>query len=381
MGFLPLVEAMITYGEALGREEHALNLSRLTQQVLFNCDVSDARHAGIYSVCGLAMRLRDLYKWERRIAPWQEDEAALVLDWIGAKEDLWEDLLEAEYSRLSVGCREYEAFDTQQINAALAGSNYFYGAGYAHHLKPTFVLAEIDREETVAGYRIRYLGREHARDLLTLPAFNQDGVVILRTEAARMFLWDQIAYISNSGRGALDLALAACGLPDSRTATIRRHYEAVFRVQQHIHLHHEIGELEEQVFNRQIWQQLLADHPHTAVELLARTLKDLLADTGPHGALTILLRDRHAAALGLYMAFGNGMIRLLSQELICAFDAFVQDRRWDPLIRASRSVRRHAVFHAHRVMELFTRGRQRHDSKGTRKAIEDFMRRQGWLSN
>ena len=110
-------------------------------------------------------------------------------------------------------------------------------------------------------------------------------------------------------------------------------------------------------------------------------LEDLLADTGPHGALTILLRDRHAAALGLYMAFGNGMIRLLTHELICAFDAFIQDRRWDPLIRASRSVRQHAVSHAQRVMELFARGRQRHDPKGTREAIEDFMRRQGWLSN
>jgi hypothetical protein len=358
-----------------------LNLDRLTRQVLFNCDVSDARHAGIYSICGLAMRLRDLYKWELRLAPWQEDEAALVLDWIGKKEDLWEDLLEADYGRLSVGKRDYESFDTQSINAALAGRNYFYGAGYAHNLKPTFVLAEIDREDTIAGHRIRYLGREHARDLLTLPAFNQDGAVILRTEAARMFLWDQIAYISNSGRRALDLALASCGLPDSRNETIRRHYDAVFKVQQQIHLRHEIGELEEQVFNRQIWQQLLADHPHTAIELLVRTLKDLLADTGPYGALTFLIENRDAAALGLYMAFGNGLARLLTHELICAFDAFIQDRQWDPLISATQAVRQKAVSHAHRVMELHTRGQQRLDPEGTREAIEDFMRRQGWLSN
>jgi hypothetical protein len=356
-------------------------MNRLAQQVLFNCDVSDARYAGIYSICGLAMRLRDLYKWERRMAPWQEDEAAQVLDWIGAKEDRWENLLEADYSRLEVGNTDYEAFDTQGINAVLVRRNCFYGAGYAHHLKPTFVLAEIDREETVCGYKIHYLGREHARDLLTLPAFNQDDVVILRTEAARMFLWDQIAYISNTGRRALDLALAACMLPDSRIPTIRRHYDAVFKVQQQIYLHHEIGELEERVFNRQIWQQLLADHPHTAVELLIRTLKDLLADTGPHGALTILLKHRDTAALGLYMAFGNGMIRLLTHELICAFDAFIQNRRWDPLISASHALRQKVVSHAHRVMELFTRGQQRQDPEGTRKAIEDFMRRQGWLSN
>jgi hypothetical protein len=357
-----------------------LDLNRLIQQVLFNCDVSDARHAGIYSVCGLAMRLRDLYKWERRMAPWQEDEAALVLDWIGAKEDLWENLMDADYGRLSVGSREYESFDIRSINAGLAGENYFYGAGYAHHLKPTFVLAEIDREENVSGYTVRYLGREHARDLLTLPAFNQGGAVILRTEAARMFLWDQIAYISNAGRRALDLALKSCGLPDSRAETIRRHYDAVFKVQQQIYLHHEIGELEEQVFNRKIWRQLLADHPHTAVELLARTLKDLLADTGSRGALTFLLKNRDAAALGLYMAFGNGMTRLLTHELICAFDAFLLDRQWDPLISAARTVRQKVVSHTHQVMDLHARGRRQQDPGGAREAIEDFMGRQGWLS-
>ena len=358
-----------------------MNLDRLTRQVLFNCDISDARHAGIYSVCGLAMRLRDLYKWEHRMAPWQEDDAAPVLEWIGIKEDLWESLLETDYRRLSMGANDFEPFDTRPINAVLAERNMFYGAGYAHHLKPTFLLAAIDRQETVAGHEIRYLGREYARDLLTLPAFSQDGVVILRTEAGRMFLWDQIAYISNSGRRALDLALAACGLPDSRTSTIRRYFDIVFEVQQQIHLRHEIGELEESVFDREVWQQLLADHPHTAVELLIRTLKDLLADTGPHGALTHLLKNRNTAALGFYMAFGNGITRMLTHELVCAFDAFVEAHQWDPMIAAAGLVRQEAAAHADRVMELYAGGGQRQDSRMTRKAIEDFMRVQGWLPN
>jgi hypothetical protein len=358
-----------------------LDLNRLTRQVLFNCDISDARHAGIYSVCGLAMRLRDLYKWEKRIAPWQEDEAARVLDWIGAKENLWEKLLEVDYGRLTLDDQHFEPFDIQPINSALVDGNLFYGAGYAHNLKPTFVLAEIDHEETVAGHKVFYLGREYARDLLTLPAFGQDSAVILRTEAGRMFFWDQISYISNSGRRALDLALAACGLPDSRTPTIRRHYDTVFAVQQQIYLRHEIGELEESVFNREIWQQLLADHPHTTVELLIRTIKDLLADTGPHGALMHLLKNRDAAALGLYMAFSSGITRLLTQELIYAFDTFMQAHRWDPMIAAARRVRQKVAEHAGQVMELYEAGRQRQDLKGTREAIEDFMRRQGWLPN
>jgi hypothetical protein len=352
-----------------------LDITRLSRQVLFNCDVSDARYAGIYSVCGLAMRLRDLYKWERRLPPWQEDDAARVLEWIGRKEDQWETLLETDYDRLSVSDQNFEPFDTQGINAALNPCIFFYGAGYAHSMKPTFFLAKIDREETVAGHRVRYLGREYARDLLTLPAFSQDGEVVLRAEAARMFLWDQIAYISNTGRRALDFALTACGLPDTRTQTIRKNFDTVLKAQQQIYLRHEIGELEETVFDREVWQHMLADYPHTAVELLVRTLKDLLADTSPHGALVYLLQNRDEAALGLYLAFGNGITRLLTGELVSAFDAFGKDHEWQRMTAAAQAVRQKAAVHTARVMELYQEGRIIQDMERTRAAIEDYMRR------
>jgi len=114
-----------------------IDLDRLTRQVLHNCDVSDALHAGIYSVCGLAMRLRDLYKWERRLAPWEEHEAGPVLDWIGKREDLWESLADAQYQPLSIDDREFDRFDCNGINTVLEPHGLFYGAGYAHSLKPT----------------------------------------------------------------------------------------------------------------------------------------------------------------------------------------------------------------------------------------------------
>lgn len=352
-----------------------MDITRLSRQVLYNCDVSDARHAGIYSVCGLAMRLRDLYKWERGVPPWQEDEAALVLEWIGGKEELWETLLEADFRRLTVNGRQFEPFDTLEINAALKPSVLYYGAGYAHSMKPTFFLAQIEREEMVDGHKVRHLGREHARDLLSLPAFSQDGEVVLRGEAARMLLWDQIAYISNSGRRALDFALTACGLPDAGTRTIRENFDRIFKVQEQIYLQHEIGELEETVFERRVWQQIVSDYSHTAVELLVRTLKDVLADTGRQGALTRLLENRDEAALGLYLAFGNGMTRLLTGELVCAFDAFEQDRQWSRLAAAAQAVRQNAVSHTTRVMALYRESHEDEPAEHARKAIEEYMQR------
>ena len=121
-----------------------MDIGRLTRQVRHNCDVSDARHAGIYSICGLAMRLRDLYKWDRRLSPWEEHEAKTVLDWIGQREDLWESLTDDDYRPLTIAGEKVDAFHTQKINAALEPHSLLYGAGYAHSLKPTFFLAKVD---------------------------------------------------------------------------------------------------------------------------------------------------------------------------------------------------------------------------------------------
>ena len=49
-----------------------LDIEKIKNQVQRNCDISDSKHAGLFSVCGLALRLRDLYKWDNGLAPWVE---------------------------------------------------------------------------------------------------------------------------------------------------------------------------------------------------------------------------------------------------------------------------------------------------------------------
>ena len=52
----------------------------LLTQIQHNCDVSDARDHGIYSMCSLVLKLRNLYKWERGLEPWSEPDSADLLD-------------------------------------------------------------------------------------------------------------------------------------------------------------------------------------------------------------------------------------------------------------------------------------------------------------
>jgi hypothetical protein len=54
-------------------------IETITNQVLLNCNIADSQHAGLYSICGLALRLRDLYKWENGLDPWIENEVAMRL--------------------------------------------------------------------------------------------------------------------------------------------------------------------------------------------------------------------------------------------------------------------------------------------------------------
>ena len=146
----------------------------------------------MYSICGLAMRLRDLFKWENGLPPWVEKDSSEVLEWIEKKENKWEKYSENDYAELTINGKKFDPFDTLGINNVLEPHNFFYGAGYAHSLKPTFFLAALEEKKEINGISVYTFGRELARDLLTIPALTQDGCVLLRQESARLYLWDKI---------------------------------------------------------------------------------------------------------------------------------------------------------------------------------------------
>jgi hypothetical protein len=352
------------------RDITAPDAQALAEQVLRNCAVSDANHAGLYSVCGLALRLRDLYKWTHGLSPWKEGDPAAVLGWIDTQETLWERLASAEYTPIDVGGRLYDPFDTDGINAALQPSRLFYGAGYAHSLKPAFLLADIEAETTVEGLRVYRLGREWARDLLTLPAFVQDGAVVFRREAARLYLWDQIFYIKPSGRPALDVALKAFGAPPGPVSDLGPSLDALLERLQDLYIYHEVGEQLDTVFNDDLWREIVGAFPHSTVELLARATKDLLADTHPLGVLPRIIERKDRVALGCYTAFFDGLGRAMFPELRAAFSMMAATGAWRALDEAVNKGRRTAEGVARRLCDLYLDGRERDDLEWSAERIQ-----------
>jgi hypothetical protein len=345
-------------------------LDHLTNQVLQNCEISDSRHAGLYSICGLALRLRDLYKWEKGLAPWDERDSSEILDWIGDKEQNWEDIAENDYNPITLLGRQYDPFDALAINAVLKPYSLFYGAGYAHSLKPTFFLADIDDIQNVCGHSVYILGHELARDLLTIPSLTQDNMVLLRKESAGMFLWDQLLYIKKSGRAALKFALQNCGLKDEHPKTLRRNLDKIFAVQQETYIYHEIGEIKDTVFERGIWREVIAAFPHTGVELLVRAVKDLLADTNPYGTLRHFIQTRNTASLAFYVAFFDGLAKALFPELGACFQEFIQTRNWQIIENAVDTGFNTAKHDAEEIIQIYQAGKQKNDSAWAKDKIE-----------
>ena len=91
----------------------------IIDQVLRNCDISDAQFSGNYSVCGLFLRLRDLYKWEKGLDSWIEKESIEILDWIDAKEELWDALPDENLEEMNRAGKRYDPFEAPGTNEVL----------------------------------------------------------------------------------------------------------------------------------------------------------------------------------------------------------------------------------------------------------------------
>ncbi len=339
----------------------ANELKNLTRQVLQNCDISDANNAGSYSICGLALRLRDLYKWEKQLPPWEERDSSEILDWIEAKETRWEAFVEKDFKQLSLFGKIFDPFDFEGVNAVLEPHRIYYGAGYARGLKSTFFLAVIENKIRSNGYAIYTLGRELARDLLTIPALSRNGSVLLRQEAANLFLWDQIFYIKKSGRPALNFALEHLGIDEKEPTALRQHLPDIFAAVKNIYIYHELGELRDNVFDRKRWREMVAAFPFSPVEFIARALKDLLADTGQFGTLHHIIQERHTAGLAFYVAFIDGLAHEFFPQIRPAFEAFADSEDWQFIEQAVADGYQTAKNHAILVQDIYRAGVEKDD--------------------
>jgi len=314
--------------------------STLISQVEANCELASSHQAGSFSLCGLLMRLRLLYKWKHGLPPWQEPEPTAVLAWVADLESTWDKREGEPWQELRLNGLCLDPFDAEKVNFFLKSGGLAYGAGLCRGLAPTFFLAELCEVRQEGDITIFVLDTELARDLDGTPAMCQGKVVYARRQSLEYYLWDRLADPSMQGHRFLkagwsfqeasleDLLLNPERHQDVWEDLVSGELEAVIR--------HEIGEAREDSL-AQALPAILERFPQTALEQWIRAVKDALAEVNEAGRIRYLISGRRLPSLALMLAFQPGFYPLLLPELEPAFRELTVSGNWEVLEEARLS--------------------------------------------
>lgn len=361
-----------------------IDISQLRQQVQNNCDISDAKYGGIYSLCGLLLRLRDLYKWQVGLQPWQEPEPTDLLEWVDAREQQWERISQDDFQALTIGQESFEPFAVDAINGILRPLGYIYGAGYAAAMKPSFFLGELVDSRRTGELRIDMVDRELARDLFVSPAMRQGEQILARRSAMLFSIWDQILEMRPSVKEALLYALTQHNLDALKLRSCPKELgPALYRVAEvelETWIYHEIGEAREDVFNGYLWHEIVSTYSNSPIELFARVIKDLLADTHEEGLLGHVIQMRKKSSLGFYIAFMRPFSKLMFPEAAEAFKLFQDHSNWEIISEARRQGYANAQRNARALVELHLESRKHGIDWSTSRIISELIEPLGILN-
>ncbi len=296
-----------------------------------NCDVSDAKDNGIYSICTLVLKLRNLYKWENSVEPWHEPDSSILLDWIESKEDYWQTINSLEYQNLPINGSFSSPWNITEVNNALAGTNLIYGAGYGRSMKAIFFLGEKINEYVVDQVPVTIIGKEQVRELSSPFAMLQDGRIYIRRDQLRFFFWDQIQEIRSSCKSSLHFALSSYNILKNgkvEQELFKEQLDAITDNELDFFVYHELGELRQDTFSSDNSKKIISTFPNTPIEFVCRALKDILADIHPKGTLNYIIEGENNSSLGFYVGFLDGVRRILFPEIIDVFSKFLNTGDW-----------------------------------------------------
>jgi hypothetical protein len=323
--------------------------------IKFNCDVSDARYWGHFSICGLLMRYRDLFRSEQGLPPWAEFGRSEITEWIGRKEARWPVLENRDFRDIMIDDLPYHPFDVFEINRALTPKGFVYGAGYGMYLKPTFFLARLAAVREVTDHTVYVAGREVVRDLFTAPAMLQGRCIFLRRDPLKTLLWEKLSELTSGRASALEHAFLQFGLRPGQAVdqAVEKKLDAMAAIYCDVLLRHELAESMEDVPE---WSDIVSLAGDRNAEHYVRAIKDLIADTSDFGPFRMIVAERDRTALSLFIGLTEGHRKVLFPEIGAAYREFLGTGNWEALERTRKAG--YARFHTKReaVLHLYNAG-------------------------
>ena len=290
-------------------------MQTLVDAIRHNCDIVDARHGSDYGICTYLLKMRELYRWQHGLPLGARLAKDQVGDWLSARESHLESLEDADFVRIPVGSASIDPFDAESVNAALAGRGLIYSAGLVDGARPQFFLAELEQEQRADnGFVLRVSGRELARCLNAPPAMSRGPVIFLRRESLRRYLWEKYeAWLWSRPDNAMARAIAHYPFESALDDALDAMSDAEMAVIEA----HERGEHQAGLDLGDGWEAMLLDLSLTPAEIMARAVRDHLADCSH--TLPMLMEDGREPSLHLFMANLGAMRKQLFPALQRAY--------------------------------------------------------------
>ncbi len=341
-------------------------IDRLRQQVQHNCHVADAGHAREYGLCTYLMKMREFYRWEQGLGFRDSLDMDRVGTWLSERERLWGELADAGFAELEIDGERFDPFDIAEVNDRLLPRGLVYSGGLGGSCRPSFFLAELEQLERDHGQVRVVAGRELARDLASPAAMLRTPYIFVRRESLRRLLWEKLeSWRWRRPDNALGRAFA-CYDFDRR---LEESLERMAGQELELVLLHERGEHRAGELLGEAWNRMLQALAHTPAELMARAVRDHLADSLE--TLPALARCGEAASIHFYVGNLGGMRKELYPGLSRVYERWRDGGAAALFEQAADHGRDHWLGAAEAMLALF---RQRGDAaaEAIRERVSDW---------
>ncbi len=302
----------------------------ITRAVQANCDISDAAYAQDMTLCNYLLAMREHFRWEKGLPVGVEPERSAVGRWISEREARWESIAGRDFSAVPLERGEADPFDVATVNGEIVPHGWAYGAAIGRFGKPHFFLGQLVRRETRSDVEVLEVGRESARDLEASAAQLVGNTVVIRREAFERWLWTSAeAWALTRRPGAMRAALQHYGYDADPAGAIL----AMADEQRETLLLHELGEHAAGVRLGPAWEAYMNRTKSKRQELMARGVRDLLADCLV--TLPAIAAQRDLASLHFYFATFSGMRKSLFPALPQAYEKVVSGTEWESLTQCA----------------------------------------------
>jgi hypothetical protein len=326
----------------------SLDSQKLTAAVQRNCHISDARHAGNYTLCVYLLKMREFYRWEKTQAFSEELSTNAIGNWLTEREALWDTLEESDYAEIEAGGECFDPFDSSAINQKLLPQGLVYSGGIGQKSKPHFFLADMERHETLNGYEIIISGKEYARDLTSPPAMSQGSTIFIRRESFKRMIWERTEeWRWNQPQNAMAHAMACYDFDKDVESALSSMTDNELESA----VLHEIGEIKagEDLSG---WHEMLQDISFSQAEIMARAVRDHLADA--ISTLPALLNNQQEASIHFYFANLTNMRKHIMPSLLNAYQHWRENGSHVELIKLVSQSREHWKNIAQQMLALHT---------------------------